>query len=55
MPVSALMAEKTIAEQMREWGALGGKAKASKYSSKQISNMAKRAKRKRKRKNGNGA
>jgi hypothetical protein len=41
------MAEKTIAEQMREWGKLGGKAKARKYTTKQISNMAKRGRKKR--------
>ena len=43
------MSEKTIAEQMREWGALGGKAKAKRYTRKQISDMAKRSLRKRKR------
>lgn len=43
--------EKTLA-QFREWGRRGGKAKARKYTSKQISNMAKRGRRKRKR---NGA
>ena len=42
--------EKTLA-QFRAWGAIGGKAKAKKYTRKQISNMAKRGKR---RKNGNG-
>lgn len=40
------MAEKTIAEQMREWGRKGGLAKSKRYTSKQISNMAKRGKRK---------
>lgn len=37
------MSEKTIAEQMREWGALGGKARAKKYTKREISLMAKRA------------
>ena len=42
--------EKTLA-QFRAWGAMGGRAKARKYTRKQISNMAKRGKR---RPNGNG-
>lgn len=43
--------EKTLA-QFRAWGAAGGRAKAKKYTTKQISNMAKRRKRKARR---NGA
>ena len=38
-------------EQFRKWGAEGGRRKAKKYSTKQISDMAKRGRRKR---NGNG-
>ena len=38
---------KTLAK-FKAWGRNGGKAKAKKYSSKQISNMAKRGLRRRK-------
>jgi hypothetical protein len=37
-------------EQFRKWGAEGGKRRAKKYSTKQISNMAKRGRKR----NGNG-
>ena len=41
------MAEKTVAEQMKEWGAMGGKARAKRYTSRELSLMAKRGLRKR--------
>ena len=37
------MATKTVAEQMKEWGALGGKARAKKYSKQELSRMVLRA------------
>lgn len=40
-----MLDDKTLA-QFKEWGRRGGKAKAKKYTSKQISNMAKRGLRK---------
>ena len=41
------MLDEKAKQQFREWGALGGKAKAKKYTRKQLSNMAKRGQRKR--------
>ena len=41
------MLDEKAKQQFREWGALGGKAKAKKYTRKQLSNMAKRGRRKR--------
>ena len=41
------MAEKTVAEQMKEWGAMGGKARAKRYTSRELSLMAKRGLKKR--------
>lgn len=41
------MLDEKAKQQFREWGALGGKAKAKKYTRKQLSNMAKRSRRKR--------
>ena len=40
-----MLDEKTLA-QFRAWGAEGGRAKAKKYTKRQISNMVKRGKRK---------
>ncbi len=41
------MLDEKAKQQFRDWGALGGKAKARKYTSKQISAMAKRKRAKR--------
>ena len=43
--VGAMLDEKAR-EQFRKWGSQGGKAKAKKYTRRQISNMARRGKRK---------
>ena len=43
------MLDEKAREMFVEWGRKGGKAKAKRYTRKQISNMAKRGKRKRRR------
>lgn len=47
-----MLSERAL-RQFREWGAQGGRAKAKKYTRRQISQMAKRGA-KRNRRNGNG-